>query len=225
MAALRSKIARLPFALRERINQRLHDGDEGQPILDWLNAQPEVETPVSHQNLSVWRNTGYQEWLKGKQAVETTKARAELCLRIAEAGGADIATGAAAVMGGRLLEVLEDSKAFDIYDEESLDRIKVVTDAVTKIQRNSIQLKRAKVAEDQTELRRQKAEIEERAMQLAELKFMLDSGKRLRELALSGEIQSIVGGTANADEQIDQLMRAMFGSEAVDRAKQQAANV
>lgn len=224
MAALRSKIARLPYRLREDINTRLHDGAEGQPILDWLNAQPEVmamDSPINHQNLSVWRNTGYQDWLKDRMAVEGIRAKSELCLRLAEAGGADIATGAAAVMGGRLMEVLEDSKAFDIYDDESLGRIKIITDSIAKMQGGAIQLKRAQVAEEQVNLRRQKAEIEERSMRLAEQKFMLDAGKRLRELALSGEIQAIVGGTANADEQVDLLMRKMFGDAAVDRAKSQ----
>ena len=35
------KIARLPLEIREQLNRRLDDGEQGQPDLDWLNALPE----------------------------------------------------------------------------------------------------------------------------------------------------------------------------------------
>jgi hypothetical protein len=59
-----SKIARLPHSLREQLNRRLHDGEPAAPILEWLNALPEVQAiladsfegrPINPTNLTEWR--------------------------------------------------------------------------------------------------------------------------------------------------------------------------
>jgi hypothetical protein len=65
------KIARLPDNVRDELNTRLDLGEDGPALLDWLNAEPEVQeclknlfegVPVSKQNLSEWRLGGYREW-------------------------------------------------------------------------------------------------------------------------------------------------------------------
>jgi len=75
----RGKIARLPNHIREQINSRLHDGEDGKSILAWLNALPEAQTllanlfhgrPVSHGNLSDWRLGGYRDWLIRQDALK-----------------------------------------------------------------------------------------------------------------------------------------------------------
>lgn len=49
------KIANLPNHIRETLNWRLNDGEEGKELVEWLNAQPEVVTklfdgkPISEQ--------------------------------------------------------------------------------------------------------------------------------------------------------------------------------
>jgi hypothetical protein len=72
MPSRNGKIARLPRALREQLNQRLDDDQDGPEILDWLNALPETQAllrehfqgiSVSKQNLSEWRLGGFAEWL------------------------------------------------------------------------------------------------------------------------------------------------------------------
>jgi hypothetical protein len=66
------KIARLPGGIRSQLNSRLQDGVEGKQIVLWLNSLPEVKKilaqscdgrPISEQNLSQWRQGGYEEWL------------------------------------------------------------------------------------------------------------------------------------------------------------------
>ena len=66
------KIARLPRLIRSELNSRLQDGQEGKQIVLWLNSLPEVKAvlaesfdarPINEQNLSDWRQRGYQEWL------------------------------------------------------------------------------------------------------------------------------------------------------------------
>jgi hypothetical protein len=70
------KIARLPKPVREELNRRLDNGERGQPLLQWLNSQPEVRAlvaaefdgwPLSKQNLSRWRRGGYAEWLRQRE--------------------------------------------------------------------------------------------------------------------------------------------------------------
>lgn len=74
-----SKIARLPQQIREELNQRLFNGEMGRTILPWLNELPETKQvlaeffaakPVTQQNLSEWRHSGYQDWLLHQQRLE-----------------------------------------------------------------------------------------------------------------------------------------------------------
>ncbi len=67
-----SKISRLPHPIREQLNHRLQNGEMGRTLVKWLNEQPETKTvmtelfngnSITHQNLSDWRRTGYQDWL------------------------------------------------------------------------------------------------------------------------------------------------------------------
>jgi hypothetical protein len=67
-----SKIARLPKNIREELNHRLEDGQLSRTILPWVNELPETKeilaeifhgNAITHQNLSEWRATGYQDWL------------------------------------------------------------------------------------------------------------------------------------------------------------------
>ena len=67
------KIARLPYKIREELNCRLQDGEPGTQLVDWLNGRPEVQKilkdqfggrPLSGQNLSEWKQGGYQDWLR-----------------------------------------------------------------------------------------------------------------------------------------------------------------
>ena len=71
-----SKIARLPANIREELNTRLHNGQFGRKILPWLNNLPETKDvlaenfegkSITHQNLSEWRSSGYQDWLFHQQ--------------------------------------------------------------------------------------------------------------------------------------------------------------
>ena len=81
------KIARLPAAVREKVNQRLFNNEYATTILQWLNSSPEViaildkhfgGVPVSGNNLSTWRRRGgYQEWLDSPSHLLT---QALLCL-------------------------------------------------------------------------------------------------------------------------------------------------
>jgi hypothetical protein len=77
-SARTGKLARLPHALRDEVNQRLHDGQPANSILDWLNALPEVQSvlrehfngrPIAACNLTEWKNGGYHDWCLRQDAL------------------------------------------------------------------------------------------------------------------------------------------------------------
>ncbi len=65
------KIAKLPYPVREELNLRMENGEDGAQLLEWLNGLPEVQeslkdnfggVPISKQNLCEWRQGGFREW-------------------------------------------------------------------------------------------------------------------------------------------------------------------
>lgn len=66
------KIARLSAEIRDELNRRLHNGERGRSLLEWLNGLPQTQQilasafggrPINHVNLTAWRAGGYQAWL------------------------------------------------------------------------------------------------------------------------------------------------------------------
>jgi hypothetical protein len=77
------KIARLPAAIREELNQRLLDGEQGKPLVVWLNSLPRVQAllkdkfqgiPISEVNLSHWKNGGFPAWEAGEQMADSVSS-------------------------------------------------------------------------------------------------------------------------------------------------------
>jgi len=77
------KIARLPAAIRTALNQRILDGEQGQPLVEWLNGLPNVQAvlqaqfdghAITENNLSQWRNGGYAAWETGERMADNVKS-------------------------------------------------------------------------------------------------------------------------------------------------------
>jgi hypothetical protein len=123
------KIARLPAEVRNALNARIRDGELSNTLLPWLNELPAVralvqrdfsDIDVSPQNLSDWRQGGYRDWLERRQQLEEKRELADYCFELAETGKS-LLDGSAAIMGGKLMEVLE---GVDIQDQRELLREK-----------------------------------------------------------------------------------------------------
>ena len=89
------KIARRPHHLRDQLNQRLHNGEPGVDLIQWLNSLPEVQAllaehfngvPISPQNLSEWNNGGFLDWLTTQELLEAAR---EFAATTAQLPGAD----------------------------------------------------------------------------------------------------------------------------------------
>src|SRR5437016_11150196 len=73
------KIARLPLAVRQELNRRLDEGEQGKKLVAWLNELPEVQAiaaaefggkAIREQNLSEWKQGGYRDWQAKQDALE-----------------------------------------------------------------------------------------------------------------------------------------------------------
>ena len=71
------KIGRLPRQVRNELNRRLLEGEPGITLVDWLNGQPSVKAvldrwfggrPVTEQNLSEWKQGGFEDWQRQEEA-------------------------------------------------------------------------------------------------------------------------------------------------------------
>jgi hypothetical protein len=80
------KIARLPLAVRQELNRRLDEGEQGKKLVVWLNELPEVQAivaaefggkPIREQNLSEWKQRGYRDWLAKQEALEIAERLGE----------------------------------------------------------------------------------------------------------------------------------------------------
>ena len=89
------KIANLPAQIREELNCRIDDGEQGAELVEWLNAIPEVTEvinerfgghPVSEQNLSEWRKRGFQQWLTLNTILDGSDTASESASEVAKTG-------------------------------------------------------------------------------------------------------------------------------------------
>ena len=83
------KIARLPKIIRDQLNQRLDDGEQGAPLVAWLNSLPEVQAvltrdfegkAIREQNLSEWRKGGYRDWQAKSDLLEMAQRLQRGCV-------------------------------------------------------------------------------------------------------------------------------------------------
>jgi hypothetical protein len=68
------KIARLPKETRDMINRMLDDGIPYHVIIDELGDAGEG---LNTQNLTNWKQGGYQEWVRNQELIERTRAQTE----------------------------------------------------------------------------------------------------------------------------------------------------
>jgi hypothetical protein len=78
----KGKIARLSHEIRDELNRRLQDGQQGVRLVAWLNGLPEVRKilesdfagrVINEQNLSEWKAGGYHDWLARQEILAQTR--------------------------------------------------------------------------------------------------------------------------------------------------------
>lgn len=159
------KIARLPRTVRDELNRRLNEGELGTRLVTWLNEQEAVQAvlkeafggrPISEQNLSEWKQGGFEDWRRHQESLELAGRvleEAEDYEQLSEGGAlADRFAESAALALGRLLRTTR-----EMEDGPEKKR------AMLEIIRELIQLRRSDRAYEQAqrEAERHERETEE----------------------------------------------------------------
>ena len=168
MSTRRGKIALLPLAIREQLNERLlgvegHAPAQGPELLPWLNSLPEVRAVLASKfdgrdidadNLSQWRLGGYKDWLQAQKV----RNFARIAAAMDEAGQASNILRE--ISAGKLLEALE------ALDEENPEQLLELADRASKLSSAGTAAKRLNWQARNADKRNEQAD---RALALKEL--------------------------------------------------------
>lgn len=225
------KIARLPEAIREELNRRIRSGTLGPQLLPWLNGLPEVRAmleehfqnkDINAQNLSDWRSGGYQDWEEKQDRnfnrIERTRELAQLSMKLAEAGGGNLTDGAAAIVAGEILGVIEQIDALkEIMAETSGDpeqQLARIAAARESIESLSLSISRLRKGDQNKEVLRQREEQlrqKDEELQLAREKFQRDTAEAVLKSARNAAIQNIANAPLDHSAQLEAVGKELFG--------------
>src|SRR5580658_5364470 len=152
------KIARLPREIREELNVRLNNGEVGRLLVEWLNGLPAAQAvlkerfegrPISEQNLSEWKQGGYEDWLRHQENCAYAAMLTEMAGDLEkEAGKIRLEERLVTPLVMALARMLREA-------EESSDvaeRLKMIVEVgrqLTRIRRGSQQAERLRIAQEQ----------------------------------------------------------------------------
>lgn len=211
----------------------MHDGQRGPQLLPWLNAMPAVlevldqhwgEEPITAQNLSDWRQGGYQDWLRKREKIETTKQLAEYCRTMGEAGAGQFGLPAA-LAGGAMMAALEDFDAdtLKMLLAEKPGKLMEMMGAIAQLQASQAKLMQAeagaatvKQREKALEQREAQLALNERRVAVAEQEFQRKTCELFLKWSADQAAKAIVDGPEPSAVKMDLLMKRMFGERPAD---------
>jgi len=199
--AYRSKIGRLPFAVRNEINERLRDGQTGTDVLSWISKHPAWRAvkrslgcgDPSPQNLSDWRDTGYADWLRDQERTDHLRKLAEFADAVSARTGGDPSAVGARIVAGRLLDVCEAA------DSETVgDLVKAFTS-----------LRAAENDARRTDLAQEKNDLARKQLDLAREKFRRDTCELFLKWHSDRHAADIAAGPGTHEAKIAALLAYM----------------
>ena len=200
----RSKIGRLPFAVRNELNERIRDGAQGADILDWLNGLKETKRilretksgPVNAQNLTDWRSTGYADWLADQGDADRIRRLAEVSQTLAAAAGGNVAGVGCSIATAKIMDVLEAA------DDDQ------VADLATAL----VKLRASENAAQKVALAEEKNAIQKEQLSLSRAKFERDTTRLFIKWAQNKDALALATDRRlGSDEKTERLGRLMFG--------------
>lgn len=215
--ARNGKIARLPLAVREELNERLRENENGQTILAWLNAHPAVKKvladqfdgqPINDANLSLWRSGGFAEWLEDQDKVHKVHRLSELSMRLAKASGGNLSEGLLAVAAGKLQEAMEAGVEVEIGDDGEATMSGVTIDklakAITSIRGMELEAQKLEVKRTEVQQKGQALDLETRKFNHLRVKSFI-------EWVVDEEAKKIATSDLGTETKLEALGRHLFG--------------
>ncbi len=204
--AYRSKIGRLPFAVRNELCERLRDGQTGTDVLAWANktaAWRAVKRAVgcgdiNPQNLSDWRDTGYADWLKDQERTDHLRKLAEFADAVASRTGGDPSAVGARIVAGKLLDVCESAEG----------------ESVQELVKAFATLRAAENDARRTDIARDKNDLARKQLDLAREKFRRDTCELFLKWHADRHAADIAAGPGTHEQKIAALLAYMDKQEA-----------
>lgn len=200
----RSKIGRLPFAIRNELNERIRDGVGGPEILAWLNGLPSTRKiirelksgDINAQNLTDWRSSGYRDWLEDQCQADRIRRLAEISQTLASAAGGNAAGVGCNIATAKIMDALESA------DEEQ----------VADLAKALVQLRAGENAAQKVALAEEKNAIQKEQLELSRAKFERDTARLFVKWAQNKDALLIATDRKlGGDEKTERLGRLMFG--------------
>ncbi len=174
------KIARLPKATRDVVNAMIRDGRTYAAIIAEI-----PDAGLNEQNLTNWKEGGYQDWLKEQERLDDMRAKREFAVDIVRQGdGAMMAKAAQELAASQVYEALSE------FNAESLKTL------LREKPENFAQLFQAVVKANKGNLDREKFEFDAAAAALEKL-------PELTEIAQTPGIEE--------GEKLERVRLALFG--------------
>ena len=211
----RSKIGRLPFAVRNELNERIRDGVQGPDILGWLNSLKETRkvlremggprsvseraasaAPINAQNLTDWRSTGYKDWLGDQERADRIRRLAEVSQTLASASGGNVAGIGCNIAAAKIMDILEAADEDQVADlSKALDKLRAGENAAQKVA-----------------LAEEKNAIQKEQLSLSRAKFERDTARLFVKWAQNKDALALATDRRlGSDEKTERLGRLMFG--------------
>ena len=200
----RSKIGRLPFAVRNELNERIRDGAQGADLLGWLNGLKETKKilretksePVNAQNLTDWRSTGYADWLADQGDADRIRRLAEVSQTLAAAAGGNVAGVGCSIATAKIMDALESA------DD---DKVSDLATALVKLRASENAAQKVALAEEKNALAKEQ-------LSLSRAKFERDTARLFIKWAANKDALALATDRRlGSDEKTERLGRLMFG--------------
>ena len=215
----RSKIGRLPFAIRNELNERIRDGAQGAELLEWLNGLKETKrilremggprsgaaslseraasaAAINAQNLTDWRSSGYKDWLDDQKDADRIRRLAEVSQTIATAAGGNAAGVACNIATAKIMDALESTD----------------DDKIADLSKALVALRAGENAAQKVALAEEKNALAKEQLSLSRAKFERDTTRLFIKWAANKDALALATDKRlGSDEKTDRLGRLMFG--------------
>jgi hypothetical protein len=223
------KIARLPYSLRDILNCRLHNGESGTKLVKWLNGLEDVQEvladefggrPINEQNLSEWKQGGFEDWLRHQETREWVQKLADESADLEEVAGdlsvADRLAPPLAVLLGRWIHEVA---ARAQNDPEQRKALLAIAREVAELRRSDHTAERLRIERERWDAEQQEKENEE----LEKLKREAEGAEIYARILLAHVKQNyeekVAAGTLSPEEEANfQAIFARFAK--VERSQE-----
>jgi len=202
--ASKSKIGRLPWKTRNKINEMLRDGRRYADVLEWVNSTikpPDVKITLS--NLSDWRKTGYKLWGDERKKNEVLRDLADKSYFIADATGGNPAAVAARLITEQLLKTVAALSEKGGADPELLSSL---TKAISLLNTSESEARKL-------DLQKQRLDVKEEELRLNKARFKTQLAEKFLQWVQNQSLVEVAKGGASREDKIAAILRHMDAEE------------